>query len=199
MVSRVPVVVRDAADEDAAALCRLWEEFLNRPGADQSADPEEVARKAVARVDEDPAGRILVAEREGDVVGCAMLRMIQVSPFYDDPVLRVSHLQVDPSHARKGAGRSLLEASLSWAEQQGVDGILVTSPVNDRDANRFMARMGLGQVAGIRGAAVTALRARLPHDPSAAARQVGRQGRNVGQVVAARRSQRRARARRIAI
>jgi GNAT superfamily N-acetyltransferase len=124
--------------------------------------------------------------------------MIQVSPFYDDPLLRVSHLQVDPAHSRRGAGRSLVEAALSWAEEQGTEGILVTSPVNDRDANRFMARMGLAQVAGIRGAAVSALRARLPHDPSVVTRQAGRQGRNVGQVVAVRRSQRRARARGIA-
>lgn len=198
-MSRVPVLVRDAVHDDASALCRLWEEFLNRPGADLTAPAEDVARRAVVRVDEDPQSRILVAEREGQVVGCAFLRMIQVSPFYDDPVLRVSHLQVDPDHKRKGAGRGLVEAALSWAEQEGADGILVASPVNDRDANRFMARIGLAQVAGIRGSAVAALRARLPHDPSAAARQVGRQGRNVGQVVAARRSQRRARSRRIAI
>jgi GNAT superfamily N-acetyltransferase len=150
-------------------------------------------------MDDDPAGRILVAERDGEVVGCALLRMVQVSPFYDEPVLRVSHLQVDPAHSRKGAGSALVESALTWAEQQGVEGILVASPVNDRDANRFMARIGLAQVAGLRGAAVTALRARLPHDPSVAARQAARQGRNVGQVVAARRSQRRARARRIAI
>jgi predicted N-acetyltransferase YhbS len=198
-VSRVPVLVRDATEADAPALCRLWEEFLYRPGSDQSASPDEIARKAVVRIEGDPTSRILVAERESEVVGCAILRMIQVSPFYDDPVLRVSHLQVDPAHSRQGAGRSLVEAALSWAEQQGTEGILVASPVNNRDANRFMARMGLAQVAGMRGAAVTALRARLPHDPSAAARQVGRQGRNVGQVVAVRRSQRRARARRIAI
>ena len=198
-MSRVPVLVRDATEDDAVALCRLWEEFLTRPGADPTSPGEEVARRAVVRAEEDPASRIVVAEREGAVVGCAFLRMIQVSPFYDDPVLRVSHLQVDPAHSRRGAGRSLVEAALSWAEQEGVEGILVASPVNDRDANRFMARIGLAQVAGIRGSTVTALRARLPHDPSAAARQVGRQGRNVGQVVAARRSQRRARSRRIAI
>jgi N-acetylglutamate synthase-like GNAT family acetyltransferase len=195
----VPVLVRDAAEGDAQALCRLWEEFLYRPGVDHAAAAEEIARRAVGRVDEDPSSRIVVAERDGEVIGCALLRMVQVSPFYDDPVLQVSHLQVDPSQARKGAGRSLVEAALSWAEQVGVEGMLVASPLNDRDANRFMARMGLAQVAGMRGAAVTALRARLPHDPSAAARQVGRQGRNVGQVVAARRSQRRARARGLAI
>lgn len=198
-MTRVPVLVRDAVEDDAPMLGRLWQEYAHRPGVDPTAPVEELARKAVLRTAQDPAGRIVVAERDGEVVGCALLRLIQVSPFYEDAVLRVSHLQVDPAHARKGAGRSLVEAALSWAEQQGLESILVASPVNDRDANRFMARMGLAPVAGIRGAPVTALRARLPHGPASAARTAGRQGRKVGQVVAARRSQRRARARGIAI
>ena len=62
----------------------------------------------------------------------------------------------------------------------------------------FLARLGMSMVAHLRGGSVPALRARVAHAPSAVVRQKGRGGRSVGQVVAARRSQRRARIRQIA-
>jgi N-acetylglutamate synthase-like GNAT family acetyltransferase len=203
------VIVRDATEDDAVALSQLWHELLRRPGlqpapaassgtSSAAPPPEEVARQAVSRTEGDPASRILVAELDGRVVGCASLRTIPTSPLHEENVVRMSHLQVDPAHTRRGAGRSLVAAALSWAEQQGVETLLVASPVDDRDANRIFARMGLAPVASMRGAPVTALRARMAQDASAAGRQAGR-GRNVGQVVAARRSQRRARAGRLAL
>jgi hypothetical protein len=58
-----------------------------------------------------------------------------------------------------------------------------------------MARLGLGQVAVVRGATVPALRAKLPVEPPAAARVGSRNHRSVGAVIAQRRSMRRSRAR----
>jgi N-acetylglutamate synthase-like GNAT family acetyltransferase len=197
LVSRVPLLVRDATEDDAGALSDLWCELMPCPATTPSCPPEEVAAKAVARTEGDPSSRILVAELEGRVVACAFLRMVPTSPLHDDNVAHLSHLKVESSEPQ-GAGRSLVAAALAWAEEQGVETLLVASPVNDRDANRFLARMGLAAVASLRGAPVTALRARIPQDPSTAARQLTR-GRSVGQVVAARRSQRRARAGRLAL
>jgi hypothetical protein len=58
-----------------------------------------------------------------------------------------------------------------------------------------MARLGLGQVAVLRGATVAGLRAKLPVEPPAAARVGARSSRTVGQVIVQRRSLRRAQAR----
>jgi hypothetical protein len=55
-----------------------------------------------------------------------------------------------------------------------------------------MARLGLSQLAVVRGAAVAALRAKLPVEPPAGAGVTLRNSRNVGQVLAQRRSLRRA-------
>jgi GNAT superfamily N-acetyltransferase len=192
------VHVRDAVDDDVSALCTLWSD-LCKPGDSQGEALEARMGRAVTRWDADADSRVLVAELDGDVVGCAFLRTGLVSPVDDDHVVHVSHLQVDPAASRHGVGRSLVEAATTWAEQRGVESLVVATAANDRDANRFLARLGLVQVAVLRGAAVTALRARLPHDPGAVARHGARAGRSVGQVVAARRSQRRARNRQVAL
>jgi hypothetical protein len=55
-----------------------------------------------------------------------------------------------------------------------------------------MARLGLGQMAVVRGASTAALRAKLPVETPAAARVGSRTHRSVGHVLAQRRSLRRA-------
>ena len=197
-MSRVPVHVRDAVHDDASALSTLWSE-LSKPGEPQGEALEARIVRAVTRCEGDDESRVVVAELDGEVVGCAFLRTGLVSPLADEHVVHVSHLQVEPGSSGRGVGRSLLEAATTWAEQRGVDSLVVASSANDRDANRFLARLGLGQVAVLRGVPVAALRAKLPHDPGAAARNGARMGRSVGQVVAARRSQRRARSRQVAL
>jgi hypothetical protein len=84
---------------------------------------------------------------------------------------------------------------VTWAEEKDSSHVLVAASATSRDTNRFMARLGLGQVALMRIAAVPTLRSRLPVETPAAARVGSRSSRSVGQVIAQRRSQRRAQAR----
>ena len=195
----MPVLVRDAIESDAIALSRFWTDLLVHPGVDALGErPEVVVAKAVARYADDDQGRILVAELDGLVVGCAFLRIGLVSPVDDSGVVQLSHVQVMPEYGRQGVGSALVEATLTWAEQRGIESVVAAVPSHDREANRFLARLGMPLVANLRGGSVPVLRARLAHAPAAAVRQNGRSGRNVGKVVAARRSQRRARIRQIA-
>jgi hypothetical protein len=57
-----------------------------------------------------------------------------------------------------------------------------------------MARLGLTQIAIVRGASIPTLRAKLPVEPPAGAMVSNRNHRSVGQVLAQRRLQRRAQA-----
>jgi GNAT superfamily N-acetyltransferase len=190
------VHVREATVDDAEALCGLWFDLVSHLGAEGPGDsPTAVMAKAVLRYAEQDSGRILVAELDQTVVGCGFVRVGIVSPLDEGRVVHLSHVQVAPAFGRQGVGSALVEASLTWAEQRGIESLVTAVPANDREANRFLARLGMAPVATLRGGSVTALRARLPHAGSVVARQSGRAGRSVGQVVAARRSQRRARAR----
>ncbi len=194
-MSRNPVHVRDATPADVAALLGLWSGLSARPSDRPAVAPEVDAAAAVARVAADPDQRLLVAELGRQVVGAVQLIRAPVSPIHSEMAVHVAHLQVREKSRRHGVGRALMEAAVSWAEEKDTVHVIAAAAVGSRDANRFMARLGLGQVAVLRGASVASLRARLPVEPPAAARVGSRSHRSVGQVLAQRRSQRRSQAR----
>lgn len=188
--------VRDAVPDDADALLAVWEDFSRRQSERHSQEPARAeARTAIARTAADPDERLLVGIIDDQVVGAVHLRRGTVSPIHDEPAVYASYLQVLEPFRRHGVGRALLEAATCWAEEKGVGHIVGAASATSRDANRFMARLGLAQIAVVRGASVSALRSRMPVEPPPAAMVSSRNQRSVGQLIAARRSQRRAKAR----
>ncbi len=196
-MTRTPVLVRDATEEDRSALCRLWADLLPETQGSGHCS-EEAAAAAVRRTALHRSSRIVLAEIDGEVVGCVFLRITLASPLDQEDVVFVSHLQTDPD-VRDAVQQALLEAAVTWAERCGLATIATVAASADRDTNRTWARLGLAQVGVIRGASVEALRARLPQTAGSVGRPAAASRRSVGQVVAARRSQRRARTRQLVL
>jgi GNAT superfamily N-acetyltransferase len=210
-VFRNPVQIRDAAPDDAAALMGLWGgagvvgRSAEREVSSESADGGQVAgpdqrtvrdaASAIARIAADPDQRVLVAQIDDRVAGAVQLTRGTFSPVHNESAVYVLHLQVVEEFRRHGVGHALMEATVSWAEEKDTSHVLAAASVASRDANRFMARLGLGQVAVVRGATTAALRAKLPVEPPVAARVGTRNHRSVGAVLAQRRSLRRAQTR----
>ena len=194
---RCSVTIRDAAPDDATALVAVWAASADRAGnvPDAAAHAAQEAAAAIARIAADPDQRLLVARVDDQVAGAAHLLRAPVSPVHSDTAVYVMHLQVIEALRRHGVGRALMEATVGWAEEKDTEHVIAAASVASRDANRFMARLGLGQVAVVRGATVPALRAKLPVEPPAAARVGSRNHRSVGAVIAQRRSMRRSQAR----
>lgn len=204
---RSPVQIRDAAPEDATALIALWGSgpLVGRtPEREAVAAPHESspqaghvrdAESAIARVAADPDKRVLVATIDDKVAGAVQLSRGTFSPVHSESAVYVLHLQVAEEFRRHGVGHALMEATVTWAEEKDTTHVLAAAAVASRDANRFMARLGLAQVAVIRGTTTVALRSKLPVEPPAAARVGTRTHRNVGAVLAQRRSMRRAQTR----
>lgn len=188
---RCAVNVRDAEPGDVDQLRELLASVPTRAGEDVR--PAEAAA-AVAAIAVDPDQRLLVAEADRQVVGVVHLVRAPLSPLQSGTAVHVLHLHVLDELRRHGVGRALMEATLSWAEEKESSHVLAAASVGSRDANRFMARLGLGQVAVMRAATVATLRAKMPVEPPAAARVGPRNHRSVGQVLAQRRSLRRAQA-----
>lgn len=192
-MSRNPVHVRDAVPEDATALLRIWGDF-RRSSAERVSDgqAELDAANAVARIAADPDERLVVGLIDDQVAGAVHLMRARISPIHNDTAIHITHLHVLSGFRRHGVGKALLEAAVSWAEEKDTGHLLAAASVSSRDANRFMARLGLTQLAVVRGASIPALRAKLPVEPPAGAMVTSRNHRNVGQVLAQRRLQRRA-------
>ncbi len=191
---RSPVHVRDASREDAESLLEIW--GTGRAAGHEGSPPglEDVGA-SVDRIAADPEQRLLVGSIDDRVAGAVHLTRGPLTPIHGDTAVYVGHLQVIDDLRRHGVGRALIEAAVTWAEQKNTPHVLAAAAVTSRDANRFMARLGFGQLAVIRGATVTALRAKLPVEPPAAARMGTRSHRSVGQVLVQRRSLRRSQAR----
>jgi GNAT superfamily N-acetyltransferase len=195
-LSRNPVQVREATPDDAESLLEIWADFSRRTYIERFPVTETGAEAAssIARIAVDPDQRLLVAVLDGRVVGSVLLMRAPMSPIFAEQAIHITHLHVLDKYRRHGAGRALIEAAVCWAEEKDTGHVLAAASVTSRDANRFMARLGLTQMAVVRGATVGALRAKLPVEPPAAARVGSRSHRSVGQVLAQRRSLRRAQA-----
>ncbi len=195
-MSRSLIVVRDAEPADAPSLLRVWSDLLRRTTPDRSPRPPLTEVRAnLARIAAEPEQRLVVALLDDEVVGAAYLSRMPLSPVHSDDAVQISYLHVSEHARRHGAGKALVEAAVEWAEEKGAATVMAAATATDRDANRYLARLGFGSIAVIRAATVASLRAgAMPPEPPACARTDSRTSRTVGQILAQRRQQRRVRA-----
>lgn len=189
-MSRSLVYLRAAVTGDAADLAQLWTDVLRRTSLEeQAADVEAV----LLRVGESADERIIVAEYDGEFAGAVHLQATSMSALNLEPVVRALSPHVLPRFQRHGIGSALMDASVTWAEELGIGHVATAAVAGSRDANRFMARIALGPYAVLRVATTHAVRTRLSAQRRPA-RQTAAGGRQLTQVLAARRSLRRSRA-----
>ena len=185
-MTRIPVTLRDASLNDAPDLSGLWGEVVRRgDDRDPVADMHTVIEHVLTSTDQ----RIVVAEYDGLMVGAVLLRIAPLTPLHLEPIVQVISPHVLAEFRRRGVGRALMDAAASYAEDCGINHVGTASMSNSREANRFMARLGLSPHATLRLTSTQMLRAKLTGQRAALSRGSGRP---VGQILAARRSLKRA-------
>lgn len=185
-MSRSLVSLRCALPSDAPLLAELWSEVIRR------ADHDEQVSDLVAVIEQAataPGQRLVVAEYDGELAGAVHLCVTTLSPINLEPTVQAISPHVFPQHRRRGIGRALMDAAVAYAEEVGVAHVTTAAASGSRDANRFMARLGLGPQAVLRVAATHSVRAKLTAQRPPVQRTSGRQ---LTQVLAARRSMRKA-------
>lgn len=187
-MTRSPVHLRDVRLDDAAELSNLWGSLVRRP---DDRDPVADLCTIIERVLDDSDQRIVIAEYDGALAGAVLLRIAPLTPLHLEPLVQIISPQVLPEFRRKGVGGALMEAAAGFAEEQGVAHVGTASLSRSREANRFMARLGLAPHATLRVTSTQLFRSKLSGQRIADPRQPGRQ---MGQILAARRSLRRAQA-----
>lgn len=182
-MARVPLTIREAVVGDAEALLAMWE--ANGTGIVTLSALHE-AERAIQRVSSSTLERLVVVEVDEGVVAVVHLRRGPMSPLHIEEAVHTSFLLVRQDHRRHGYARALVEVGVTWAEELGLDYVTALTTSASRDANRFLARLGLASAATYRVAPAALLRARLSPAPrrGVAAR---------GQVLAQRRTMRRRR------
>ncbi len=147
----VNVIIRRARPGDAHTLARLnivvhrlhVQADPTRYKPLSADDPALVAHYEQALTDND--AHILIAERDGQPVGClvAYLRTIPENPFvYSQRDFHIDQMVVDTPHQRQGIGQDLLEAALVAAKALGAEvATLGVASFND-GARRLYERHG---------------------------------------------------------
>lgn len=152
-------VARTAADPDE----RLVVGLIEQDTGDTGQDPEPTA---VDRTDG-------AAPTGGVVAGVVHLRRAPVSPVRVQESVQVTALSVAPEHRRKGVATALVSAATAWAEEKDAPFVVTAMPARDREANRYVTRLGFSQMAVLRVAGTGALRGRFA-GMAAGSRDTGR-------------------------
>lgn len=167
--------VRPATEADLPALLAFGDELRDQvlPTGDGAGRTRTSAgatrlvlesryREAIA----DPARCLVVVEdlhgaADEGPLGMAMMTVASANALLDIPAAHLSHAVVADRHRRRGAGRALVAAALSFAEEHGLEQLVVSVHPGSRDANRFFARLGFTPLVVRRSAPVAAVRRRM--------------------------------------
>jgi GNAT superfamily N-acetyltransferase len=128
-----PIAVRRANAGDREAMRGLLA-VLGYPSDDR------VLEQRLERIGAEPSVRVVVAEREGALVGLSSLHVLHL--IERPPLGRLSAIVVTASERRAGVGRALIERIEEEARGAGCDRLEVTSGEWRDDAHAFYLSLG---------------------------------------------------------
>lgn len=137
------LIFRDAREEDLPSIVRLLaDDDLGRT-RERHQDPlPESYHAAFRAIEADPNNRLVVVEREGEVVGCLQLTFLPSISFQGGWRLQVEGVRID----RRLRGQGVGERVFGWAVEQGrarrCRMVQLTTNNARPDAIRFYERLG---------------------------------------------------------
>lgn len=163
-MTRPLVTVRDASTDDGPALLQMWAELREMGGRIErlipDPDPEGI-RERLAVIAADPSSRALVAVVDTEVAGMVLLTSTAYAPLLEPLAVHAHYLHVKDGFRRRGVGKALLAAAVAYADEVGAEHVMTSVLPQQRDTQRFYARLGFGPVVVRRSASVALLRRRL--------------------------------------
>ena len=130
-----PLLIRSARPEEAEAIVALLQRAFGqyrgklRPESGALQETPETIRAVMK------AGTILLAERNGRILGCVSVRR-------KDDCAYAGRLAVEPMQQGIGVGRALLTAAEALARQMGTDRLRVDVRLKLRDNRAFFRALG---------------------------------------------------------
>lgn len=114
----------------------------------------------------DPTRHLVLAVggKDGEpevALGMALFTVSTANALVDIPAVHMSHAVVADKHRKRGAGKALVAAAAAYAEERGIEQLVVSVHPGSRDAARFFARLGFAPQAVRRTAPVGLVRRRL--------------------------------------
>jgi GNAT superfamily N-acetyltransferase len=124
-------IVRLLADDDLGSQRERYEDPLL-----------ESYYSAFAQIDRDPNHELIVAERNGEVIGTLHLMFLPSISFQGGLRAQVESVRVDKRFQNQGIGTEMMRWSMERARQRGAHIVQLTTHQTRLDAHRFYERLG---------------------------------------------------------
>lgn len=127
----LPAIVRMLADDDLGSQRERYEDPL----------PEAYVA-AFEQIENEPNHELIVAERNGEVIGTLHLMFLPSISFQGGLRAQVESVRVDKQFQSQGIGSAMMQWSMERAKQRGAHVIQLTTHKTREDAHRFYERLG---------------------------------------------------------
>ncbi|MGC4975018.1 N-acetyltransferase family protein [Streptomyces sp. DT199] len=133
--------IRAAVDDDVPAIVEM---LADDPLGAQRESPDDLAPylSALERLSADPNQRLVVAVREGRVVGTLQLTIIPGLSRSGATRSIVEGVRIHADERGSGLGTELIEWAIEESRGQGCQLVQLTSDKTRADAHRFYERLG---------------------------------------------------------
>jgi ribosomal protein S18 acetylase RimI-like enzyme len=127
----LPSIVRLLADDDLGSQRERYEDPLPE-GYDS----------AFEQIEQDPNHELIVAERNGEVIGTLHLMFLPSLSYQGGLRAQIESVRVDKQFQSQGIGRAMMQWSMQRAKQRGAHIVQLTTHKTRADAHRFYERLG---------------------------------------------------------
>jgi predicted N-acetyltransferase YhbS len=130
--------IRKATKQDISRILALYEELTEEK---QNLSTYTIGR-VFAEITSSPNMELLVAEKDGLVVGTLFLQIVPNLTHNARPWAILENIVVDGRYHRKGVGLILIESAFTRAKQAGCYKVQLLSNKKRNDAHQFYRSMG---------------------------------------------------------
>jgi ribosomal protein S18 acetylase RimI-like enzyme len=127
----VPSIVRLLADDELGSQRERYEDPL-----------PETYYAAFEQIENDPNHELIVAERNGEVIGTLHLMFLPSISFQGGLRAQIESVRVDRQFQSQGIGSAMMGWSMQRAKQRGAQVVQLTTHKTRVDAHRFYERLG---------------------------------------------------------
>ena len=127
----LPAIVCMLADDDLGSQRELYQDPL----------PESYY-SAFEQIENDPNHELIVAERDGEVIGTLHLMFLPSISFQGGLRAQVESVRVDKRFQSQGVGSAMMKWTIKRANERGAHVVQLTTHKTRVDAHRFYERLG---------------------------------------------------------
>ena len=134
---------RLATRNDLPSIVRLLADDNLGSQRERDEDPlPETYYSAFEHINQDPNHELIVAERNGEVIGTLHLMFLPSISFQGGLRAQVESVRIDQRYQSKGIGTEMMKWSMDRAKQRGAYIMQLTTHKAREDAHRFYERLG---------------------------------------------------------